>query len=236
MKISKSFLTNTIALMLIMIAFILPDALYKPILYTGLFALSGALTNHLAIHMLFEKVPFLYGSGVIEMRFEEFKTAIADMMMKQFFTREQLNNFFAKEEQKIDLVPLVESADFSPAFDALSKTVMESQFGNMLGMFGGESALEGLREPFSTKLKSAVSGIVASDTFKAQMQHHLQHSSLNDDLLSSIEKIVKNRLDELSPQMVKEMMQELMREHLGWLVVWGGVFGGVIGFVSSFIL
>ncbi len=236
MKISKSFLTNTVALMLIMIAFIMPDALYKPILYTGLFALSGALTNHLAIHMLFEKVPFLYGSGVIEMRFEEFKTAIADMMMKQFFTREQLNNFFAKEEQKIDLVPLVESADFSPAFDALSKTVMESQFGNMLGMFGGESALEGLREPFSTKLKSAVAGIVASDTFKAQMQHHLQHSSLNDDLLSSIEKIVKNRLDELSPQMVKEMMQELMREHLGWLVVWGGVFGGVIGFVSSFIL
>ena len=236
MKISKSFLTNLIAFLLIMIAFVLPDSWHKPILYTGLFALSGALTNHLAIHMLFEKVPFLYGSGVIESRFEEFKNAISDMMMTQFFTREQLNNFFAKEEQKIDLVPLVESADFSPAFDALSKTVMESQFGNMLGMFGGESALEALREPFSKKLKSAVSGIVASDTFKAQMNHHLQNSTLSDDLIGSIERIVKNRLDELSPKMVKELMQDLMREHLGWLVVWGGVFGGVIGLVSSFVL
>lgn len=236
MKNSKSLLTNLIAIAVIMIAFILPDALHKPVLYAGLFALSGALTNHLAIHMLFEKVPFLYGSGVIELRFEEFKTAIADMMMKQFFTREQLNKFFAKEEKKMDLVPLVEGADFSPAFDALSKTVMESQFGNMLGMFGGESALDALREPFSKKLKAAVSGIVSSDTFKIQMDHHLQNSTLSDDLIESIEKIVKNRLDELSPIMVKEMMQELMREHLGWLVVWGGVFGGIIGLVSSFIV
>ena len=233
---SKSLLTNIIALAVTMIAFIVPETLHKPILYAGLFALSGALTNHLAIHMLFEKVPFLYGSGVIELRFEEFKTAIADMMMKQFFTREQLNKFFAKEEQKIDLAPLVEGADFSPAFDALSKTVMESQFGNMLGMFGGESALDALREPFSKKLKAAVSGIVSSDTFKAQMDHHLQNSTLSDDLIGSIEAIVKNRLDELSPLMVKEMMQDLMREHLGWLVVWGGVFGGVIGLVSSFVI
>ena len=236
MKYSKSLLTNLIAVALIMIAFILPDIWHKPILYAGLFALSGALTNHLAIHMLFEKVPYLYGSGIIELRFEEFKTAIREMMMNQFFTPEQINNFFAKEEQKIDLVPLVEGADFSPAFNALSKTVMESQFGNMLGMFGGESALEALRDPFSTKLKAAVSGIVASDTFKVQMDHHLQNSTLSDDLIESIEKIVKNRLDELSPVMVKEMMQELMREHLGWLVVWGGVFGGVIGLISSFLI
>ncbi len=233
---SKSWLTNLIAFLLIVVAFIVPESLHKPLFYTGLFALSGALTNHLAIHMLFEKVPFLYGSGVIEARFEEFKEAIATMMMQQFFTREQLNKFFASEEKKIDLAPLVESADFSPAFDALSKTVMESQFGNMLGMFGGESALEGLREPFSQKLKSAVSGIVSSETFKIQLQHHLQNSSLSDDLIDSIEKIVKNRLDELSPAMVKEMMQALMRKHLGWLVVWGGVFGGFIGLISSFLL
>jgi uncharacterized membrane protein YheB (UPF0754 family) len=186
--------------------------------------------------MLFEKVPFFYGSGVIELKFEEFKKAIKEMIMEQFFTKEQLNNFFTKEEQKLDLAPLVKSADFSPAFDALTKTVMESQFGNMLGMFGGESALENLREPFSTKLKSAVIKIVSSNTFKAQLDHHLKNSSLSDDFINSIEKLVEKRLDELSPKMVKEMMQNLMREHLGWLVVWGGVFGGLIGLISSFLL
>ena len=233
---NKSLITNAVSALIILLSFIAPQSISHYVLYTGLFALSGALTNYLAIHMLFEKVPLLYGSGVIELKFEEFKRAIKDLMMKQFFTREQLNNFFAKEEQKLDLAPLVQSADFSPAFDALSKTVMESQFGNMLNMFGGESALEALRDPFSIKLKSAVTKIVSSDTFKAQMDHHLQHSSLSDDLIDSIEKIVERRLDELSPQMVKEMMQDLMREHLGWLVVWGGVFGGVIGLVSSFLI
>jgi len=236
MKLSKSLLTNLIAVAVIMIAFIMPETLHKPVLYAGLFALSGALTNHLAIHMLFEKVPFLYGSGIIELRFEEFKTSIREMMMKQFFTHEQLNNFFSKEEKKINLAPLVDQADFSPAFEALSKTVMESQFGAALNMFGGEAALEKLRDPFSTKLKSAVSGIVSSDAFKAQLDHHLQNSTLSDDLIASIEKIVKARLDELSPTMVKEMMQDLMREHLGWLVVWGGVFGGLIGLVRSFLI
>jgi uncharacterized membrane protein YheB (UPF0754 family) len=233
---NKSLITNAVSALIITLSFIVPQSISQYVLYAGLFALSGALTNYLAIHMLFEKVPFLYGSGVIELKFEAFKKAFKDMMMKQFFTREQLNNFFAKEEQKLDLAPLVQSADFSPAFDALTKTVMESQFGNMLNMFGGEGALENLRDPFSKKLKSAVTKIVSSDTFKTQMDHHLQHSSLSDDLIDSIEKIVERRLDELSPKMVKEMMQDLMREHLGWLVVWGGVFGGLIGLVSSFLL
>ncbi len=233
---NKSLITNAVSALIILLSFITPQSISHYVLYAGLFALSGALTNYLAIHMLFEKIPFLYGSGVIELKFEAFKKAIKDMMMKQFFTREQLNNFFAKEEQKIDLAPLVQSADFAPAFDALTKTVMESQFGNMLNMFGGESALENLRDPFSKKLKSAVTKIVSSDTFKAQMDHHLQHSSLSDDLIDSIEKIVERRLDELSPKMVKEMMQDLMREHLGWLVVWGGVFGGLIGLVSSLLV
>ncbi len=233
---SKTFLTNTLSLGIIGVSFLFGEPFHKPLLYTGLFALSGAVTNELAIHMLFEKVPFLYGSGVIELKFASFKKAIKEMMMEQFFTREQINDFFAREERKIDLAPLVREADFSPAFDALSKTVMESQFGGMVNMIGGEAALEKLREPFVKKLQSAVEKIVSSDTFKTELKHHLQHSSLSDDLIDSIEKIVEGRLNQLTPQMVKEMMQDLMREHLGWLVVWGGVFGGLIGLVSSYLL
>ncbi len=236
MNLSKSLLTNIASITIIALSFIVPQNLSHLLLYSGLFALSGALTNLIAIHMLFEKVPFFYGSGVILLKFKEFKYAIKKLIMEQFFTKEQLNNFFEKQEQKLNLVPLVKSADFSPAFDALTKTVMESQFGNMLGMFGGESALENLREPFSAKLKSAVIKIVDSNTFKAQLDHHLKNSSLSDDLINSIEKLVEKRLDELSPKMVKDIMQNLMKEHLGWLVVWGGVFGGLIGLVSSFFL
>jgi uncharacterized membrane protein YheB (UPF0754 family) len=233
---NKSLVTNIISVSIVIFSFLVDEPWHKPLLYTGLFALSGALTNHIAIHMLFERVPGFYGSGVIELRFEEFKSAIKEMIMKQFFTKEQIDKFFQKEEAKIDLSPLVESADFTPAFDALSKTVMESQFGQALELFGGEKALEKLREPFADKLKSAVSSIVRSESFKAQLDHHLKNSTLSSDLINSIEKIVKRRLDELTPKMVKDMMQDLMRKHLGWLVVWGGVFGGLIGLISSFFV
>ena len=233
---SKSFITDIISILLIGISLFVPDIYQNALLYTGLFALSGAVTNQLAIHMLFERVPLLYGSGVIEKNFTTFKVSIHTMIMKQFFTKEQLGDFFAKEEQKIDLAPLVEGADFSPAFDALSKTVMESKFGGAIQMFGGEEALEGLREPFARKLKSAVSSIVSSSAFKAQIDHHIQSSALSDDMIASVEDLITKRLDELTPKMVKELVQDLIKEHLGWLVVWGGVFGGVIGLISSFIL
>jgi len=232
---NKSLLTNLVALLLVILSYLLPEY-HRPLLYTGLFALSGALTNWLAIYMLFHKVPFLYGSGVIEANFEQFKKAIADMIMTQFFTKEKIQNFFAKEEQKIDLAPLVASADFSPAFDALSQSVMESKFGGAIQMFGGEEALEGLREPFERKLKSAVTSIVSSDTFKAQLDHHLRHSTLSDDLIETIAQLVASRLDELSPKMVKALVEQLISEHLQWLVVWGGLFGGVIGLISSYLL
>ncbi len=236
MTLSKSLITNLISAALVLISFLVPEPYYKPLLYGGLFALSGALTNHLAIYMLFHKVPLLYGSGIIELKFESFKASIKELVMKQFFSKEQLEKFFAKEEQKIDLAPIVEETDFSPAYEALSKSVMESQFGAALNMFGGESALEKLKEPFIHKLKSAVVKIVGSEVFKKQLHHHITHSSLSSDLISSIDKIVTNRLNELTPQMVKELIEDMMREHLGWLVVWGGVFGGLIGVISSFLV
>lgn len=235
MKLNKSFITNAIATLLIALSFAVSD-FSSLLLFTGLFALSGALTNLLAIHMLFEKVPFLYGSGVIPARFESFKEAIKNLMMNEFFTPEQLEAFFKDEEKKINLEPIIEETDFTPAFDALSKTVMESSFGGMLGMFGGEAALDGLREPFSLKMKSAVIKIVNSTAFNETLQQHMQSSSLNDDMLISIENVIDSRLDELTPQMVKEIVQRLIKEHLGWLVVWGGVFGGLIGMISSLLV
>jgi uncharacterized membrane protein YheB (UPF0754 family) len=236
MIISKSTLTDAISVALIGVGTTIPEPYATPLLFTGLFAFSGAVTNQVAIHMLFNKVPLLYGSGVIEKNFDTFKGSIKKMIMTQFFNEKQLTAFFQNEEQKIDLAPLVESADFSPAFIALKQSVMESKLGDALNFFGGEKGLDSLKEPFARKLKSAVVGIVSSDTFKAQINHHLEHSTLNDDLRESVEKLITDRLNDLTPKMVNDLVHELIHTHLGWLVVWGGVFGGLIGLVSSFFI
>ncbi|MEA3523858.1 MAG: DUF445 domain-containing protein [Campylobacterota bacterium] len=233
---NKSLLTNSIAIFMMLLSLFVNDTYTSNLLlYMGLFAFSGAITNTLAIHMLFEKVPFLYGSGVIVNRFEAFKASIRSMIMQEFFSQKQIDDFFTKEEQKIELAPLIETTDFTPAYDALKETVMESPFGNMLGMFGGEQALEGLKEPFSEKLRKSVVTITQSETFNLQLQNMLADSSLSSDVQERLEQLIDQRLDELTPIMVKDLMQELIREHLGWLVVWGGVFGGLIGLISSFL-
>jgi len=233
---NKSHFTHVISLLFVLVSFFTFDPYAHFLFFMGIFAISGAITNQLAIHMLFEKVPFLYGSGVIPLRFEAFKEAIKNLMMEQFFTQNQLDAFFASEEKKINLEPIVQETDFTPAFDALSKTVMESPFGGMLGMFGGESALDNLREPFSLKIKAAVVKIVQSEAFNNTLQNHMQGSSLSEDMIDSIENVIDSRLAELTPHMVKEIIQNLIKEHLQWLVVWGGVFGGLIGLVSSFLI
>jgi len=236
MKIDKSWWTDIISVGLIGVSFILPEPYAHWALLTGLFAFSGAVTNQIAIHMLFEKVPFLYGSGVIQLQFEAFKTSIKNLMMGQFFTKEQLDTFFEKEKKTLDLTPVIAEVDFSPAFDALSKTVMESSFGGMLGMFGGAGALEGLRAPFSEKLKDAILEISESDVFQQKIAQSIQNSSLSDDMLITIEQMIDVRLNELTPQMVKEIVQNFIKDHLGWLVVWGGFFGALIGLLSTLVL
>jgi uncharacterized membrane protein YheB (UPF0754 family) len=112
---------------------------------------------------------------------------------------------------------------------------MESKLGDALNFFGGEKALDSLEEPFMRKLKSAVIKITDSQAFKNQITHHLQHSTLNDDLIDSIDTIITKRLNDLTPQMVNDLVHKLIHTHLGWLVVWGGVFGGLMGLISSLL-
>ena len=234
---NKSFITNLLAFILVLIGFFTENDL---VFMVGLFALSGAITNALAIHMLFEKVPLLYGSGVVENRFEEFKSGIHSLIMDQFFTKENLRKFFEEEvsskDSSFNISPVLERTDFSPAFDSLKQAVMESSFGNMLGMFGGEGALEPLKEPFTKKLKTAIVNISKDESFQKSLHEGLGASNVSDDIYEKVSIIVNKRLDELTPKMVKEIVQKMIKEHLGWLVVWGGVFGGLIGFVSTLVV
>jgi len=233
---NKSLGTNLIAFLVVVVGYMTGNSI---ILTVGLFALSGAVTNWIAVHMLFEKVPFLYGSGVVENRFEQFKVSIHTLIMNQFFTKENLDKFFESEmnsNKKLDLSNVIEKTDFSIAFESLKAAVMESSFGNMLGMFGGEAALTPLQEPFEKKMKTSINKIVHTDTFQELIQETLQNSDISEDMSKKIDTVVQARLDELNPKMVKNLVQDMIKEHLGWIVVWGGVFGGLIGLIGSFVL
>lgn len=230
----KGWSTNIIALGLVGGSYLLEGQLADAIRSAGLFALSGAVTNQLAIHMLFEKIPFLYGSGIILDRFESIREALKTLIMEQFFSPEKIEAFVQSQERSLDLTPIIEQTDFTPAYDALVLSVMESPMGGMLGMFGGEALIAKLKEPFIAKIKRSTIEISQSDSFMRALNTHMHEGS--STLTQTIGEIVELRLSELTPLMMKEMLFGLMKEHLGWLVVWGGVFGGVIGIASVFLI
>ncbi len=236
--INKSLVTNLVAISIIVAAYFSP---YQPELLKsiGFFALSGAITNWLAIFMLFEKVPLLYGSGVIPNRFEQFKSSIKALMMEQFFTPHNIEQFIEKEEQQgghvLNLEPLLNAVDYDRIYEGLVSAIMESSFGSMLQMMGGVEALEPLKEPFKNKIQTILAEMVESDRFASALQHSLNAEKISEDITCRIEAVIDKRLNELTPQQVKEMVQAIIREHLGWLVVWGGVFGGLLGAAFSYL-
>jgi uncharacterized membrane protein YheB (UPF0754 family) len=228
--LNKSVITNLVAVAIIILGYISP-VLPNLIKSIGFFALSGAITNWLAIYMLFEKVPFLYGSGVIPDRFEEFKLSIKQLMMQQFFTANNIEQFIETEEQQgskmLNLEPFLNAVDYDRIYESLVSSIMGSSFGGMLLMMGGE--------PFTEKIKITLVDMIESDRFKAALKHGLDAHKIGIDIIDKIETVIDKRLNELTPQLVKEMVQAIIHEHLGWLVVWGGFFGGLMGVLFAII-
>ena len=232
--INKSLVSNLIAAALVVAGLISPEPYRVYVLNTGLFALSGGITNWLAVHMLFERVPGFYGSGVIPLRFEEFKLGIRALVMDQFFRQADLESFFHGSGDTSDKVAqqlkqAVANLDLEQAFESLLDIIMGSSFGGMLGMLGGRDALSSLKTPFTEKMQEFFEEQFSRSEFRDQVESALK-SALDDDAIrSNLESLIDQRLSQMTPQKVKEILQTMIRKHLGWLVVWGCVLGGVIG-------
>lgn len=223
---NMSLATNLVSFAVMVLGFFVPVH-GDLVVLTGAFALSGAFTNWVAIHMLFERVPFLYGSGVIPNRFEEFKAGIKHLIVQEFFSREHIERFFSEHGQN-SAETITARIDFDRVFEHLTDAIAESSMGNMLNMVGGRKALAPLKEPVVEKLKGVV-GELASGAAGAD------GGDFTDGLVDQVENIIDARLAQLTPRKVKEIVEEMIRRHLGWLVLWGGVFGGLIGLVGGLL-
>ncbi len=269
--LDKHVLPNLVAAAIVLLGLSLDGPGGAIVLSVGLFALSGSLTNWLAIHMLFERVPGLYGSGVIELQFDEFKRGILKLVHEQLFTRDKVEDILrgrpgdpkgaatgaaadntsdepapgaagsagtAKASDTgtmFNLEPLLAQIDLDLAFDQLVLTIRESSFGGMLGMVGGEAALQPLREPFKSRMEKFLTDAARSPRLQRAVQQQVARAASSDRFLQRLDSVLRARLDELTPAMVRDIMQQMIRKHLGWLVVWGGVFGGLIGLVAGFL-
>ena len=239
MAVDKSIVSNGIALLLILFGALLEGSTGDIVLSTGLFALSGGVTNWLAIHMLFERVPGLYGSGVIPLRFEEFKVGIRELIIEQFFDRVDLDSFLGSqtgddktsmsERVATEIGKSLDGIDLDSAFDRLLDVILASSFGGMLGMLGGRDALAGLQEPFIPEMKDYLVSQFSPEQLHQRIEKLIASGDGAVSIREKLEEVIDGRLNEITPEIVKSVIQNMIKKHLGWLVVWGAVFGGLIG-------
>jgi len=229
--VDKSLLTNVVSVLLCGGGLLLPGLAGELVLTTGLYAVSGAVTNWMAIYMLFEKVPGFYGSGVIPARFSEFRAGIRTMMMEQFFNADNVGKVMAAATDGKALADtLLPRVDFNRAFDGLTDIILQSSFGTALSMFGGARALQPLREPFVGRMQEFLRSVAEDREVLAEIAGHS-----TDALLLRVEGIVDQRLQQMTPELVKQIMQQMIERHLGWLVVWGGVVGALMGLAVALV-
>ena len=80
------------------------------------------------------------------------------------------------------------------AFDSLVKEIMESSFGGMLGMFGGQAGLDPLKEPFIKNMKSSLAEMTQTESFQQLLRDELEQPDVMANIQGQIEDIVEKRL------------------------------------------
>jgi len=205
------------------------------ILAFGLFGFAGGVTNWLAITMLFDEVPGLYGSGIIPKQFKQIRETMKVMIMDTFFApaflekqlKEKLGTFTDPKVVESKLQSLLDSPEFEAVLDKKLASLGSSPMGMMLSMMSLNAAkikpfikpfISGIASDIGTLLGSMVDGENAFPVMKIRAE---------------VEKLMDERLKELTADRVKKLIEAVMRAHLGWLVVWGNIFGGLIGVISE---
>jgi len=207
----------------------------KYILSFGLFGFSGGITNWLAIKMLFDKIPFLYGSGVIPQQFRQIRQTIKDVILDTFFDPRFLDKYVSQKAgqftSSLNLEEKIKQMLESPIVDQIIDekllelgTRPEGMFLTMMGIT--PASLKPMIKPFVLGMGADI-GPLLLNNFDISKIFNISK------LRGEIDSLMTTKLQELTPEIVKKLMEQVIRTHLGWLIVWGNIFGSFIGILST---
>ena len=258
---NKGTAANLTSAVVLVVGYLLPEGVPRTLMVSaGLFALSGGLTNSIAVKMLFDRIPGLYGSGVIQTRFEEIREEIRSLILTQFFNREQLRQYLASHKKDLNLFEFLQRRDGKNPIRAIVETqwerltrdevlqpmvkeqvdkFLEGSVGGFMSLIGSDT-IRGMVGKFVDSFKGAMEAKVYETAETMQLDSHslgieLDEERVIDKIEEEVKKLLDQRLEQLTPAQVKLIIEDVIRTHLGWLVVWGNVFGGLLGLVAPFV-
>jgi len=217
---------------------------YNFVLAIGVFGFAGGITNWLAVKMLFDKIPGLYGSGVIPMQYKNIRKTVKQEIMHTFFDEDYLKGYIRQRApdflKKLSIgeriMNVINSSDFDSKMLAKLEEISTTPQGMLLQMvkpFMGGS-LAGLVPMVKPPLVSIAAEIAKEmTTIEEEGDGETVVQLIPVDVVrGEIDALMTERLETLTPEVVKQLLEDVIRDHLGWLVVWGNIFGSVIGVIA----
>eukprot|EP00736_Rhodelphis_marinus_P004433 Rmarinus@m.6152 len=237
--LNKGSVSNLISFCIMLVGWILNSSYQTKfteyILALGLFGFSGGITNWLAVKMLFDRIPFLYGSGVIPRRFKHIRETVKDTIMETFFDETYLNKYLSTKVHQVasslNIDQKIAEVMASEKVDKIIEKKLQELGSRPEGAF---MVMMGL-QPMSLKpvIKPFVQGF-GSEVATLLIDLVSEPGTINiGRLRDELDGLMTTKLLELTPDKVKKLMEKVIREHLGWLIVWGNVFGGLIGVLAK---
>lgn len=206
------------------------------VLAFGLFGFAGGITNWLAVKMLFDEIyitPWhsLYGSGVIPKRFKEIRAVVKNTIMKTFFEKDFLDKYVSQKMTGLsagfDMEGKIKEMLESPMVDDMIDSKLQVHGAILMGFGLTPDNVRPMVKPFVVGLGTEVAP-------KLVAFFDLGEGGMDiEKLREEVDKLMTEKLQELTPEIVKKLMEDVIKKHLGWLIVWGNVFGGLLGLVSK---
>ena len=201
----------------------------------GVFALAGGVTHWLAIKMLFDRIPLLYGSGIILRNFREIRTSVKDALMSAFFDEASLQQYLKSKISHFlsgaNLDERIKGFLNNPAFESIIDrkldTLSQRPEGLVVAMMGvSVDQLKPMIKPFIMGLSNDIAPLFSRMIDPDQF---LDLSFVRMEL----DGLMNDKLKDMDAKRVRNILKSIMKDHLGWLIVWGNLLGGIIGVVTQ---
>eukprot|EP00116_Pleurobrachia_bachei_P009079 sb/3469341/ len=167
----------------------------------GLFGFAGGVTNWLAIRMLFEKIPFLIGSGVLLSNFAEIRDNVKRTTMETYFDPGPLSNYVTQKTEiilnSIQFEDTVRDIMTCPEVQAMISDKVDEMFTTPQGLiFGVVLNKDKVKEGVLISVENAGSEMVPVIGELVKNSEFLDEDRLRDQ----IDKLITAKLMEMQPK------------------------------------
>jgi len=209
---------------------------FKLIRAFGLFGFAGGMTNWLAIRMMFDKIPFLIGSGILLNNFVEIRDNVKKTTMATYFDAGHLSHYVTQKTEiilnSLQLDESIREVIRSPGVQALISDKIEEVFSTPEGLVLGLVVnKEKVKLNIMPSFENAGKDIVPLVSQLIRNSEHLSEEKVRDQ----VDRLITSKLVEMHPKNIIAVVKEMVENELGWVIVWGNVFGGLLGLILEVV-